>query len=279
MGHQTISVKKKFIHPNPDNPRFEAGDVTDLARSIEEDELLSPLLVIPAPRFGDGHYLIEDGYRRWVSILDEEEEIPCTVREPQPEDDLAVRAILTGLITDVHKKHLSALERADAYGRLQKEHNMNQAQIAKALGLSETSISRYMTLLELSDKSREAVKSGRLSVEKAVNAVQKHRAIQRKKSGKKPIDVGWEPDHFTEKHPLAKMARRMCEARQHSSRRRIGEVACGQCWEAAIRQDQTTVLQAAYLESQRDSYSPTFLAPFTTAEGAARPGVIANGTA
>lgn len=277
MEHRTILIQKKFISPNPDNPRYEAGDVTALARSIREDDLLSPLLVIPAPQLGEGQYMLEDGYRRWVSVAGDEEEIPCTVRFPAEDEDLSVRALVTGLVTDLHKEHLTALERAEAYGRLRDEAGMSQADIARRLGLHDSTIARYLSLLELSDKSKEAVKEKRITVEKAIAAVQKHRASQRRRKGKKPAEVGWEPDHFTKKHHLAKRARVMCDAREHNSRRRLGDVACGQCWEDAIRQDQTTILQAAYLEGQREKMNPTFLPPFHTADGAARPGVIGNG--
>ena len=277
MDHKVISIPKKNIHPNPHNPRFEAGDVSALARSISEDELLSPLLVIPAPEHGEDHYMLEDGYRRWVSVTSEDEEIPCTVRYPEDGEDLALRALITGLVTDLHKEHLSAVERAKAYGRLRDEAGMSQAMIAKRLGLSETTIGRYLSLLELSDKSIDAVKEGRLSVERAVTIITKHRAKQRKKAGKKPLDVGWEPDHFTKKHHLAKRAKLMCDAREHTSRRRLGDIACGQCWEDAIRQDQTTVLQAAYQDAQKESSNVKFLPPFQTADGAARPGVLGNG--
>jgi ParB family transcriptional regulator, chromosome partitioning protein len=277
MQYSIIMVQKKNIHPNPDNPRYEAGDVTALSRSIDQEYLLSPLLVIPAPEFGDGHYMIEDGFRRWVSITDPELEIPCTVREPKEKEDLSVRALITGLVTDVHKEHLTAMERAEAYGRLRDENGMTQSSIARMLGLTDSTIGRYLSLLELSDKSKNAVRDGRLSVEKAVDAVQKHRAIRRKKQGKKPIDVGWEPDHFTDKHHLAKKARVMCDARNHSSRRRLGNIACGQCWEDAIRQDQTTVLQAAYNDGQKEKAKLTFVPPFATADGASRSGVIGNG--
>lgn len=278
MDFTTILIPKSNIHPNPDNPRSEAGDVTALARSISEGELLSPLLVIPAPYFGEGHYMLEDGYRRWVSVTSEDEGIPCTVREPAPGESLAVRAIITGLVTDIHKNHLTAIERGEAYKRLRDEAGLNQTQIASMLGLTDGTIGRYLALMELDDKTKQAVREGRLSVEKAVKAVQTHRARDRKKKGKKPVSFGWEPDHFTKNHHLAKRAKILCDVREHTSRRRLGDIACGQCWEDAIRQDQTRVLQAAYQSGQREGVNSMFLPPFSTADGAVRPGVIGNGS-
>jgi len=277
MENKTVLIPVKNLNPNPDNPRFEAGDVSDLARSITEDDLLHPILVIPAPWIGPDQYLIEDGYRRWVASKDYNDDLPCIIRDLAPDEDPKVRALITGLVTDLHKEHLTPLERARAYGRLRDEAEMTQDQIAQRLGVNTSTVSRYLALLELSDKSQEDIRAGKLSVENAIKAVQKVRAKNRKKKGMKPVDIGWEPDHFTDRHHLAKRAGKLCDAREHTSRRRYGKIACGQCWEDAIRQDQTTVLQAAYLDSQREGNNPIFLPPFNTADGAARPGVIGNG--
>ena len=64
------------------------------------------------------------------------------------------------------------------------------------------------------------------------------RAKQRKRQGKPRDGPVWEPDHLGATHPLARKANDMCDAREHTMRRRIGKVACGQCWETVIRQDE-----------------------------------------
>jgi ParB family chromosome partitioning protein len=68
--------------------------------------------------------------------------------------------------------------------------------------------------------------------------VRRVRARQRTRQGKPRQAPAWEPDHFDARHPLARKANAMCDAREHTMRRRIGRVACGQCWETVIRQDQ-----------------------------------------
>lgn len=239
-------IPVRNIHPNPKNPRWEAGDVTGLAQSIEGEELLQSLLVIPAPQFGPNHFMIEDGYRRWVAGKERCETLPCIVRYPDPDEDLGIRAVITGLVTDVHKTHLSAMERAKAYGQLRDDYGMTQEQIGKRLGLTPSTISRYLSLLELSDKSKKAVRDGKVSVEQAVQAVQKHRAVTRKKNGQAPIDVGWEPDFFSRSHILAKKAEAMCDALEHSNRRRLGGIACGNCWNLVTRQDERKIVMAEY---------------------------------
>jgi ParB family chromosome partitioning protein len=263
---QLIPVDR--IHPNPDNPRYEAGDVSGLARSIEEDSLIQHLLVIPAPQFGEGHVMIEDGYCRWVAGKEVEKELPCIIRYPDQDEDLAFRALITGLITDLHKVHLKPIERAKAYGRLRDEYHMTQEQIAERCGFTVSTISRYLSLLDLSDKAQKDVHEGRLKVERALQVVQQHRARERKQEGKKPIDVGWEPDHFSTHHRLAKKAAIMCQARECSARRRLGG-ACGDCWETVIRADQDRVIQALLTDAGID-LPPVMLAVPITSDGGIR---------
>ncbi|HLY75947.1 MAG TPA: ParB/RepB/Spo0J family partition protein [Planctomycetota bacterium] len=277
----TRTLPLRSIHPNPDNPRVEAGDVTDLAQSIRTLGLIDPLLVIPASWIPgenpeDEQFMIEDGYRRWVALKSFAEVAECRIRIPDPGEDLVRRAIITAMATSLHRVGLGPMERARAYGRLRDEGKLTHAQIAALVGVGESTVSASIMLLELAPSAQKRVEEGKLKVADAESAIKRHRAIQREKKGSKPIDVGWEPDHFTTKHHLARKARALCDAREHNNRRRLDGVACGQCFEDAIRQDQTTILQAAYLESQREGMNPTFLPPFLTADGAPRNGVVGN---
>ena len=49
------------LHPHPDNPRKELGDLTELAASIEAKGVLQNLTVVPD---NDGGYRIIIGHRR-----------------------------------------------------------------------------------------------------------------------------------------------------------------------------------------------------------------------
>jgi ParB family transcriptional regulator, chromosome partitioning protein len=260
------------IHENPHNPRYEAGDVTGLANSMGEDGQIQDLLVIPAPQFGDGHVMVEDGLCRLVAARARKETaLWCKIRYPEPDDDLPLRAILTGLITDEHKKPLHAIERAKAYGRLRDEYGMSAEEIGKRLGLNGGTIGRYLSLLELAPKAQDAVRDGKLPVEKAVQAVQNHRARARRAKGQAPVNVGWEPDHFSKNHILARRAAIMCEAREHSGRRRLGG-ACGDCWERAIRADERKVMTAELGQAGLELPAAMLATPIT-ADG----GIRANG--
>lgn len=261
---RTYSIRTSVnnIHPNLANPRTEAGDVTELAASIRENGILQDILVRPAPELGPDQYVIEDGYRRWVAAKYVTDEIRVTVRVPGPDDDLAIREVITSLVTTIHRKDLTPMERARAYGRLRDEAGMTQAQIAKLMGLkSDGTVSRYLMLLELAPSYQKAVAEGKASVEHAIGAVSRKRAKERKEKGHKPALVEWEPDHFTSNHHLAKMAKTMCDAREHTARRRYGNIACGLCWETVIRQDQS---KADRVEYQGMGLAVPFIAPIMT---------------
>ena len=45
-------------------------------------------------------------------------------------------------------------------------------------------------------------------------------------------------DYFHAGHPLARAARARCQLLDHPGEDRIGAIACGRCWEIAIRDDE-----------------------------------------
>lgn len=48
---EITNIACRRLHPHPDNPRKELGDLTELAASIKENGIFQNLTVIP------GHYL------------------------------------------------------------------------------------------------------------------------------------------------------------------------------------------------------------------------------
>lgn len=250
-------ISIELLHPNPDNPRLEAGDVTELAHSIEEVGLIQALLVRPSA-IEDGEFIIEAGYRRWVAMRALKfAVVRCHVRIPQPGEDLVTRNLVVGLVEN-EREGLTPVEKARALGRLRDEKGMTQTEIAAATGWHLSTVSRYMTLHELSPRTQAAVASGQLGVEDAIRLVRQQRTKQRRRKGHKPTTgAQWEPDWFTATHPLARTARQLCQVvRQHSKRRLLGKVACGECWDTAIREDQTLVVEMRYKQAPPATFMP-----------------------
>jgi ParB/RepB/Spo0J family partition protein len=244
---QMIPVDR--LHPGPGNPRKDPGDLKGLAATLREDGLLQVLVVRPAPDIGPGHYYIVDGWRRYLAMKDWRTEIRCDVRPALASGVTAVQDVITALVTDVHKKNLNAMERAEGLGELAKL-GMTEVAISQATGLHVTTVSNGLALLEFSAADREKIRSGELPVTEALKIVRRYRRRQNKKLGRGQRDPHWEPDHFTVKHPLARIAKVMCDAREHTSRRRRGG-ACDHCWEDAIRADQRKIDEASFAARDR----------------------------
>jgi ParB family chromosome partitioning protein len=268
-----IEIPALNIRPNPDNPRVEAGDVAELRNSIMRYGLLQSVLVREDTERGKDRYILEAGERRWTACRLIRPGYMIAARVIQLPNNMPqwMHAIIVGMHENDHRKQLNAMERARAYGRLRDEAEMTQAQVADTLGTSAYNISRYLGLLELSVNTQKRVESGELSVEAALKHVKRHRAQVRKGKGHQPVDVGWEPDHFTSKHFLARKAAKLCKARGHNNRRKLADSdACGACWEHVVRQDEAVVQVTSWREQG-------FELPFLTPEMAAVGNVLGKG--
>ena len=222
------------VHPHPGNIRSEMGDLEETAASIVAHGILQPLTVEPMPGM-PGHWRVIAGHRRLAAAKAAGlQAVPITVREPdgaEPEELM--------LIENCHRRDLSVMDKAEAMGAL-KAKGYSVARIARSTGFAEGTVYSYTALLDLDDRTRQMVRDGRLSAVDALAGVRAARKRQRRKAGRPAVGPFWEPDYFTGTHPLARQAARMCDAREHTARRRVGKVACGQCWETVIRQDERT---------------------------------------
>lgn len=236
---QKITVLRiEHIEPHPANVREELGDLGDLSRSIREHGILQPLIVQPHPTTSS-RYRILAGHRRFdAAQLAGLNAIPTIIRHGVTDD----HALELMLVENCQRRELGPMERAEALGALA-NRGYTQQQLATRTGKSVSWVNYYLALLDLDATAREKVRTGELAVTHAINAVRQTRQKTRKKAGS-TADFSWEPDHLTDTHQLAKAAAKYCAAREHTMRRRIGGVACGACWESAIRLDERRLVEA-----------------------------------
>jgi ParB family transcriptional regulator, chromosome partitioning protein len=147
------------------------------------------------------------------------------------------------LVENLQRADLNPMDKAEAMGALRKKGHSN-VRIAQRIGVTDATVGFYLALLDLDVRSQEAVRRGDLPAADAVGAVRRTRAKARERKGTPAMGPVWEPDHFTGAHPLARKAKALCDGREHSSRRRVGKLACGECWETVIRADERTVVAA-----------------------------------
>lgn len=226
------------VQPHPGNVRQDLGDLSEMAASIRAHGILQPIAVEPHPRLA-GHWQVVAGHRRLAAAkLAGLTSVPVAIRKAggaQPEELM--------LIENLHRADLNPMDKAEAMGAL-KAKGYSAVRIAKSTGLSDATVGFYLALLDLDKKSRARVRDGSLPAADAVAAVRRVRKRNRAREGRPEMAPHWEPDHFTSQHPLALRARALCDGREHSMRRRVGKLACGECWETVIRADERTVAAA-----------------------------------
>ncbi len=144
------------IEPNPDQPRTEIGDLTELTSSIKEKGVLEPLLVKPNK---DGTWMIIAGERRWrASNLAGLKEVPCI------ELDLDEQSIAEiALIENLQRKDLTIWEEADGLAALSQKFGYKHEEIAKRIGKSRTTVTESLTIANIPDEIREKCRAGNIN--------------------------------------------------------------------------------------------------------------------
>jgi len=154
-----LEIPLDQIKPNPFQPRidFEENELLELARSIEENGLLEPILL---NRVGDEEYIIIAGERRWRAhqILDKKM-IQAIVHGHNLSQE---KMYILSLVENIDRQNLHPIEVAIALKNgLMSKHFANQKEITQFLDMSKGTISKYISLCELKeDTIKEAITSG-----------------------------------------------------------------------------------------------------------------------
>ncbi|WP_394904701.1 ParB/RepB/Spo0J family partition protein [Bifidobacterium breve] len=112
MAINIIDINVKSLIPNPNNPRRDVGDVTELADSIKEQGLQQALVVTPDhEEHGERLFRVVIGHRRLAACkLAGLESVPCVVRELDAKTE---RELM--LVENCQRSDLTPLEEADGY--------------------------------------------------------------------------------------------------------------------------------------------------------------------
>jgi ParB family chromosome partitioning protein len=164
------------IHANPRQPRkrFDHESTSALADSIRAQGLVQPVVV--RPREAGGFELIA-GERRWRAAREAGlATVPALVREADDRDTL-----LLGLVENVAREELSAVEEARAYALLLDEFELSLGDLAERVGKAKPTVSNRLRLLELPDDVLGLVERGDLTEghARAVLAVPDHEGRRR----------------------------------------------------------------------------------------------------
>lgn len=136
---------------------FDPASLQELADSIRAQGVVQPVVVRPLEQ---GRYELIAGERRWrASQLAGLSEIPVVIRAV---DDQAAMAM--GLIENIQRQDLNAIEEAGALHRLLNEFGLTHQQVAEAVGKSRSAVSNLLRLLELSDDVKSLIETHQLEM-------------------------------------------------------------------------------------------------------------------
>ncbi len=148
------------LEPSPFQARAtpDPAALAELAASIQEHGILQPILVRPTPK-KPGHYQILGGERRWRAAQQAKlHDVPVVIREL---DDRA--AMAAGLVENLQREDLNAVEEAEGYARLLGEFDLNQEALGRAVGKSRSHVANTLRLLNLPGRVRDMLRAGTLS--------------------------------------------------------------------------------------------------------------------
>lgn len=142
-------IALEFLDPNPEQPRVEIGDLSELTASIKEKGVLEPLLVKPSR--ATGRWMIIAGERRWrASKAAGLREVPCIEMDV---DEKTVAEI--ALIENMQRKDLTAWEEADGLAALCEKFGYTHDDVAKKVGKSRTTVTEALSIASMPEKIRE----------------------------------------------------------------------------------------------------------------------------
>ena len=174
-GQAVVEISVEKINTNPHQPRtdFSAGELEDLLQSIDEHGILQPLVVTQ----DDDVFELVAGERRLRAARELGlGSVPVIVREATEQEKLEL-----ALIENIQRQDLNPVEEAMAYRALADEFDLKQAEVAKRVGKSRSTVANALRLLELEEEMLDALRRGEISKSHARTLLSENDPQQRKK--------------------------------------------------------------------------------------------------
>lgn len=143
-----VNIGLEHIHPHPDNPRKDLGDLTELAESIKKNGILQNLTVIP--KEGEpGEYTAIIGHRRCAAAkLAGAAEAPCRIVEGMTHKE----QVSTMLEENMQRGDLTIWEQAQGF-QMMLDLGETEDTIAEKTGFSKKTIRHRLNIAKLDSKT------------------------------------------------------------------------------------------------------------------------------
>ncbi|MEP6925211.1 MAG: ParB/RepB/Spo0J family partition protein [Pyrinomonadaceae bacterium] len=147
------------IDPNPEQPRVEIGDLSELSASIKDKGVLEPLLVKPLTHQNTQRWMIIAGERRWrAARLAGLTEVPCVELDVD-----AAQIAEIALIENLQRKDLNVWEEADGLAALCQRFGYTHEDVARKIGKSRSTVTESLTIAGLPAQIREKCREAKIN--------------------------------------------------------------------------------------------------------------------
>ncbi len=154
-GLINISIDKILANPNQPRKTFNEETIEELAESIKEHGVLSPIIVRP---LGEKYEIIAGERRFRAAVMNELKEIPAIIKKVTDND-----AKIISLIENIQREDLNDVDRAAALKELKVNLGLPWNEIGKKLGLTKTRILDLVGLLSLPDEIQDDIRHKKLT--------------------------------------------------------------------------------------------------------------------
>ncbi|MBL7764929.1 MAG: ParB/RepB/Spo0J family partition protein [Chitinophagaceae bacterium] len=147
------------IEVNPNQPRrtFDEGPLKELAESIKIFDIIQPITVVKLP---NKKYQLISGERRYkAATMAGLKDIPAYIRTANDQEILEM-----GLVENLQREDLNAIEIGLAYKRLMAECNLTQEEVADRMKKERSTVTNYIRLLKLPPSIQVSVRNKELSM-------------------------------------------------------------------------------------------------------------------
>lgn len=152
-----IALSKIYANPNQPRHTFDEEALDELAQSIAEHGVISPITL---RKDSDGRYMIIAGERRYrASKMAGLATIPAYVRTAKDE-----QVMEWALIENIQREDLDAIEIALAYQRLMDEYDLTQEKMSERVGKKRATVANYLRLLKLPAEIQLGIKEKKIDM-------------------------------------------------------------------------------------------------------------------
>lgn len=178
---QVVLLNLEDILPNRFQPRikFDEKAIVELSESIREHGVIQPIIV---RKMGDKYEIIAGERRYKASVMSGKTNIPAIIVDLNDKDSSEI-----ALIENVQRQDLTPIEEAISYRKIFDMGYMTQEELAKKLGVSQSTIANKLRLLNLDDEVQDALLESKIS-ERHARALLRLKSSDQKKMLKKIID-------------------------------------------------------------------------------------------